>query len=312
MTPEAIKNDNELGLPLVEVDKIYLDAEFNCRGAFSPMDCTELARNIARKGLQQPVVVRPLREHDESLLISKGLTHKMIAGHRRLTAYKINEWNVIPAIVKDANINEFDARDINAVENLQRSELNLLQESNAIKHYWRANWSREDIADRVGKSPGWVQIRIMLLAMPEEIQVAAGQGYIKGTDVRELNKYRNPSEQLRMAGIIHDKRKSGENRNVTDHIRKKDTPDSKKHRKRGQIFEMIELVQDAMREHQTINGLTSDKIITVGGNSFATRAMAWCAGEITTLQFHSALHEFCSIVGVDYTVPSFTEEMPDD
>lgn len=310
MSPEALENDKQLGLPLIPVKAIYLDADFNCRGAFSPVECTELAKDIARKGLQQPIVIRPLREDDkvEKHLIKRGYTHKMIAGHRRLTAYKINECEVIPSIIKPKNISDFDAKDINAVENLQRKELNLLQECNAIRHYWIATWTREETAERVGKSPGWVQIRYMLLEMPPEIQEAAGQGYITTTDVRELNKYKNPTEQLKMAGIIRDKRKAGQYKNVTDSIRKKDKASAKKHRGRSQIFEMMETVQDLCRNIDGDALIELNQIITPQGNSFATTCLAWCAGEITTLDFHEGLKDFCKQIGVYYELPDFESE----
>jgi ParB-like chromosome segregation protein Spo0J len=235
--------------------------------------------------------------------------YKMIAGHRRLTAYKINNHDEIPSIIKSKDISDFDARDINAVENLQRKELNLLQECNAIRHYWMAAWNREETAERVGKSPGWVQIRYMLLEMPEEIQEAAGQGYINTTDVRELNKYKNPTEQLRLAGIIRDKRKAGVDKNVTDTIRKKDKANAKKHRGRAQIFEMIEHVQNACANVDGEALIEVQQINTVGGNNLGTACLAWCAGEITTLEFHERLKDYCEQLGVFYEMPEFESEL---
>lgn len=312
MTPEAIENDKNLGLPLIEVDKIYLDSDFNCRGQFSPMECIELAKDIARRGLQQPVVVRPLNDTPEELHLKKrGYTHIMIAGHRRLTAYKINNHDVIPCIVKPKDLSAFDAKDLNAVENLQRKELNLQQECQAIKHYWMAGWTREEVAERVGKSPGWVQIRYMLLEMPQEIQEAAGQGYIKTQDVRELNKYKNPVEQLKMAAIIRDRRKAGETRNVTAHIRKKDKATTKKHRGRSELFSMIEYLQDIFSKVDRDQMIPVNELITPGGNCIATSALAWAAGEITALEFHTALKDFCILIGLHYDIPDFSSKEDD-
>lgn len=312
LSEDAVKNDQEIGLPLIEVEKIYLDAEFNCRGAFRPMDCLELARDVARHGLQQPVVVRPLRSDDneEVHLLSKGFTHKMIAGHRRVTAYKINEHPVIPAILKDKDIDDFTAKDINAVENLQRTELNLQQECNAIRHYWIADWSREEIGERIGKSPGWVQIRVMLLAMPQVIQDAAGQGYIKGTDIRELHKYKNPAEQLKAAGILRDRRKYDKSaKGITRLIKKREKASTKKMRGKVEIFEMMEHLRD------TFSGANTDEIeiplediISPEGNSIATRSLAWAAGEIDNLTFATSIKAFAMTIGVAYTMPEYEQE----
>lgn len=310
MTPEAIQNDESLGLPLLNVSKIYLDADFNCRGAFSAIDCVELARDIARRGLQQPVTVKPLNDLDptEKRLLDQGLEYKMIAGHRRLMSYRINQRDLIPAIIKAKDMSAFEAKDLNAIENLQRKELNLQQECNAIRHYWFAQWSREDVSERVGKSPGWVQVRYMLLEMPQQIQDAAGQGYITTQDVRELYKYRrNAVEQLKMAGIIRDKRKAGE-RGVTNHIRKKDKPNTKKHRGRAQIFEVMYQLQDVFKQRKDCT-VASGALITDGGNNLATAALAWCAGEISTFEFYINVDSYCKVLGIPYTMPEMSSEL---
>jgi len=312
MTVEAIANDEAAEIHNVPVKEIYLDPDFNCRGAFGPMDCTELAMDIAKRGLQQPIVIRPLREVDhesgkaETLLLMQGYKYVTIAGHRRLTAYKINKGEMIPSILKDMYIAEFDALDLNATENLMRKELNMQQECQAVRHYWIACWNREDTAKRIGKSPGWVQVRFMLLDMPVEIQELAGQGYINTTDVRELSKYKNPARQLELAGILRDKRKRGV-KNAIRFIIKKDSPDTKKHRKREQIFDMMEEVRVALKEYSPEKRISVGDIVTAQGNSFSTRLASWCAGEITTIEFYVALREFCSICGVHYEIPTFEE-----
>ena len=297
---------------MLNVSKIYLDSDFNCRGAFSPVDCVELARDIARRGLQQPVTVKPLNELEptEKRLLDQGLEYKMIAGHRRLMSYRINNREVIPAIVKAKDMSAFEAKDLNAIENLQRKELNLQQECNAIRHYWFAQWSREDVAERVGKSPGWVQMRYMLLEMPQEIQDAAGQGYIKTEDVRELYKYQNNAvEQLKMAGIIRDKRKAGEKGPmITGHVRKKDKPNTKKHRGRAQIFEVMHQLQDVFKQRKD-STIASGALITAGGNNLATSALAWCAGEISTFEFYTAIASYCQVLDIPYTMPEMSSEL---
>lgn len=306
LSSDAIKNDQELGLPLIPIKDIFLDHGFNCRGHFAPSECVELAKDIARRGLQQPIVVRPLEETEDS--VKFGFTHKVLAGHRRVTAYKILEADVIPAIVKQGHMTLFDEKDINAVENLQRAELNLEQEANAIRHYWMAGWNRQEIAERVGKSPGWVQIRVALLELPEEIQHLAGQGYIKTQDIQELKKYKSTQEQLKLAGMLRDRRKAGETQNVTHHIRKKDKGSTRKHRKPVQIFEFMNTIRETLQDVD-LQGepIRRDELITSQGNLFATRCLAWAAGEINTYEIHRELQDLCTILGIDYQLPEFEE-----
>lgn len=315
-TEKAAENDRNLGVPLIKVSEIFLDHEFNCRGHFAASDCVELAKDIAVRGLQQPVTVRKLREKDipekhlknEMDIIGKGFRYKMIAGHRRLMAYRINQTECVPAFIKPEDLPEFEARDLNAIENLQRKELNLFQEAVAVKHYWMAGWNRQEVADRVGKSPGWVQIRFMLLDMPEQIQIAAAQGYLTQEDIRELNKYEDAVQQLKMAGMIRDRRKAGQKKNITNLIRKKDAPNSKKHRKREQLFEMIHHLQETLYKVDGDVEIKVAEIVTPEGNCLSTRILAWAAGEITTLEVHQSIRDFCEALGYFYEIPEFAPE----
>lgn len=314
MTPEAIQNDVDMGIPLIDPKKIYLDHDFNSRDEFSPTSCIELARDVQRRGLLQPITVRPLREKDhegqgnEQALIKQGYTHKAVAGHRRLTAYQINEADVIPCIVKDAYISEFDAKDINACENLQRSELTLAEECASIRHYWYAGWSREETADRIQKSQGWVQVRYMLLEMPKEIMDLAGQGYVKASDVRELNKYRgNHNELLQAAAKVRDARKAGMKHKVRNLVKKQDKSTTKKIRGRDETFAMMDTIREVLSDANMLESVPISAIVSPQGNCFATKCLAWSAGEITTGDFHIALKEFCEHVGIDYQMPEFSD-----
>lgn len=312
MSDAALTNDKSLGLPLIPVSEIYLDHEFNCRGHFSATECIELAKDIALRGLQQPVIVRPLRTEtaygieSEDSILKKGFKYKMIAGHRRLFSYKINKADQIPAIVKDVNISEFECKNINAVENLQRKELNLFQEAVAVRHYWIAGWTLQDTANYIGKSNTWVNIRFKLLEMPEDVQIAAAQGYIVQADILELSKYKDPTELLRTAGMIRDKRKKGETKQIARMIRRPDKADTKKHRGRDQIFDMLGLIQDTLVKIERSQTVDVDELITPQGNCLATRALSWAAGEISSFEMHKSLQEYCATFNHYYEMPEFS------
>jgi len=317
MSAAALENDKTLGLPLIPVKEIYLDHDFNCRGHFGASDCIELAKDIAAKGLQQPIIVRPLRLEahklkgqetlsSEKVLIDQGYTHMMLAGHRRLTAYKINEGESIPSIVKSAFLPDFEARDINAVENLQRKELNLGQEALAVRHYYIANWTREDTAQRVNMSMGWVQIRFQILSMPSEVLDVALTGYLTQADVRELHKERDPRTRLKMLGLMRDARIKGE-RGITTRMKKKDKTTTKKHRRGPEIFEMMDHIRNALKDVDREQMIPLMKIQSPEGNSLTTKVLAWAAGEISTIELHNALKHYAGVIGLEYEMPIFAD-----
>ena len=293
----------------IPLGKIFLDHDFNCRDRFSPMDCTELARDIKDKGLLQPIIVRRLRTEakggvsDEKVLINQGFEYKIIAGHRRWTACKINEMETIDCVVRDAYTSDFDCQDINAVENLQRKELNLWEECKAIQHYWRANWTREDTAQRVQKSPGWVQTRFQLLEMPEQIQELAAMDLIKVSQIKELVKYKgNENELLQAAGKLKDHNRKGL-KNASNVIRRADTHMTKKVRGRAELLEMLHHIQAGFSNCPETREVEVGDLISKEGNSILTRLLAWASGEIPSGEFYRSLQEFGEVVGISYQPP---------
>lgn len=309
MTEKALENDKALGVPLININNIYSDPEFNCRGFFSAVDCVELAKNIAENGLQAPVTVINTNHFEDSSLREKAIQESceyiLITGHRRLTSYKINEQRLIPAIIKNNKMSLFEAKDLNAIENIQRKDLTLWQEALTIRHYWKAGWTYEKVKERVGKSIFWVSQRYKLLEMPEEIQEMANQGYIKSSDINALIKLKDPIEQLKAAGFLKTKRKKGEGRNILHHIKKKDPVESKKVRKREDIFDMMDHIRDTFKHKVVIESFTEN------GNCLATRVMAWVAGEIMTLDVLDKIKEIAEENNIFYEQSSFIAEEED-
>jgi ParB-like chromosome segregation protein Spo0J len=204
-------------------------------------------------------------------------------------------------------VSDFDCRDVNAVENLQRKDLTLYQEARSIKHYWLADWPRDEIATRVSKSPGWVQVRCMLLEMEPEIQQAADQGYLLQSDIRELYKYKG-TERLKRAGLVRDARKSGQTKNIVDKIKKKAKASSKKRRTEYEIQELMEYIRIHFERVDPEETMILSDFISPQGNSIIHRVMAWVSGTITSLDVHMSLRDFCRKMGIEYTLPEFEPE----
>jgi ParB/RepB/Spo0J family partition protein len=305
MTQEAIKADAASGVPLVEVGLIYSDSEFNCRGTFTATDIIELAKDIAARGLVEPVILRPLWVASEKAIIDRGFKYSLVAGFRRYASYKVNKAEKIPAIIREVQ-SDFEARDINAVENLQRLDLTFYQEAKSIRHYWVANWNRKDIAARINKSEGWVQMRILLLEMEPEIQNAANQGYILPSDMHELNKYKG-AERLQIAGRLRDARKSGEGKGVMHKLKQKDRANTKKRRQASDIQALSDHIREWGKKVDRDQMVMISEIVSPQGNTISNRIMAWACGEITTFDVHVDIRMFFKRLGVAYQMPEFAE-----
>jgi ParB family chromosome partitioning protein len=289
----------------IPVKEIHADSDFNCRGSFTADKVIELSQDIAARGLVQPIVVRKLWPEEEYLK-AKGFQYSLVAGFRRLMAYKANQANVIPATVKDLKT-DFDCRDLNAVENLQRENLTFYQEAQSIRHYWIASWSREDVAKRVNKSPGWVQQRYELLEMEPDIQKFAAQGYILASDIRELAKYKG-EERIKVANRIRDARKTGkasENRNLMVKLRKKGRPHESKRRHRIEVEELMEDLREYFKQIDRNKMIPLSEIISLQGNTFAHKIMAWSVGNLSNMDLHLELREFFKKFDVSYQMPEF-------
>jgi len=304
LSPQAIENDQKCGLPLIPVKEIFADPDFNCRGRFGAADIVDLVRDTATRGLVEPIIARHLWEHEKNPL-SQGYKYSLVAGFRRHYAYRVNEAELIPCVVRKID-SDFECRDINAVENLQRLDLNMVQEANSIKHYISAGWTREEIGARINKSPGWVQMRAQILQMPEEIQIAIAQKYILQDDIRELYSLRNDrNEMLRTAGIIRDRRKMGQTKNIAQNIQKKKKPYTIKHRRPHELIEVMDVVRDICKRADKKRIIEISELFSEQGNSIITRILGWATANSTNLELYTMIKKFADKLGVDYTMPEF-------
>lgn len=137
------------------------------RSEFNPEHLKELADSIRQRGVMQPLMVRPLPD---------GTRYELIAGERRWRAAREVGLTTVPAIVRTATDEE--ALEIALIENLQREDLNPIEESRAYQQLaTEFHLTQEQIAERVGRSRAAVANSLRLLALPGEVVawVANGQ-----------------------------------------------------------------------------------------------------------------------------------------
>jgi ParB family chromosome partitioning protein len=138
----------------------------------------------------QPVLVR--RSHDG---------YELIAGERRLRAAKRLNLEKIPAIVKD--VTDIDMFEISLIENIQREELNPIEEANAFeKLISEFKFTQDRIAQVLGKDKSTISNTLRLLALPKKIQDFVIKGSISAGHARALLSVPSESDQIRISNMV--------------------------------------------------------------------------------------------------------------
>lgn len=142
----------------IPVDLIVPNPE-QPRKVFTDNELEELTNSIREYGVLQPLLVKK----------ATGRKFILIAGERRLRASKLAGLQRVPVIVKD--LDEPEAALIALVENVQREDLNFLEEARAYKKLMEDfNLTQGDIAKRVSKQQSTISNKIRILSLPEELQ----------------------------------------------------------------------------------------------------------------------------------------------
>lgn len=272
--PTALPQFQGVRIPM---EQIYSDADFNCRGKIVPFDVLDLAKSIADMGLQQPILLQPHTRSDNPLI-----KYRIIAGHRRHMAYVINKQKEIPAFVREG-MDEMTARLYNLTENLKREDLNILQEARALVPFKKAGWQQETIAIKTGTSRGWVQVRMMLLELPEDIQAQAAAGILTQAQIRQLYSMPGNDERYAAVRLIKERKEKGESTELPK--RRAIKPHEKRERDVGEVIILQEYIQDAV------------------GNSIVTRVLGWVGGYVSPLEIHRELREYFKAQGKEYPIP---------
>lgn len=154
------------------------------RKEFPPESLEELAESIKNHGVLQPLLVRKVDEK-----------HQLIAGERRLRAAKMAGLFMVPVVIKD--IDDRTAMEIALVENLQREDLNPLEEAEAYKKLMdEFQLTQEEIARTVGKSRSAITNTLRLLNLPEEVRTRLVEKKITPGHARALLGLESTPDQI--------------------------------------------------------------------------------------------------------------------
>ena len=158
------------------------------RADFDESALQELAASIRAVGVLQPILVR-----------RTGERYQIIAGERRYRASRLAGLEEIPAIVRDWD--EQKRLEAALVENLQRDDLNPVEEAVGVKRLMEAaNLTQERVAERIGKSRPAVANLLRLLTLPEEVQKMLVDGRLTAGHARALVTV-EPARQVQLANL---------------------------------------------------------------------------------------------------------------
>lgn len=137
------------------------------RREFDQEKLSELAANIAQHGVLQPILVRPMDNGG----------YQIVAGERRWRAARIAELKEVPVYIRD--LTDFQVAQVALVENLQRENLNPVEEAEAYQRLCEEfNMTHEDIAKTVGKSRSQISNSLRLLKLSDQVKELLKNGDI--------------------------------------------------------------------------------------------------------------------------------------
>ena len=147
------------------------------RRLFNKESINELAASIKSKGLVQPILVRPSEKNPGD--------YEIIAGERRWRAAQIAQLHEMPAVIK--NLNDVESLEIAIIENVQRSDLTVIEEAAGYKKLIEFyGHTQEQLSEIVGKSRSHVANIMRLLTLPQSIQDMITEGKIYSGHARAI------------------------------------------------------------------------------------------------------------------------------
>lgn len=150
----------------------------NPRKTFDKDSLAELAENIKNQGLLQPITVRPVPEEASVKINKDGSTtsfkYEIVCGERRFRACKMNGMEYILGIVRE--MSDEEAYDAMITENLQRRDVDPIEEAFAFSELMKRGGKTKDIAARFGKSERFVQDRVRLNGLIDELKAVVRCG----------------------------------------------------------------------------------------------------------------------------------------
>lgn len=181
------------GITKLPIEQIHADRA-NPRRSFDDAQLEELAASLKQQGVLQPVLVR-----------KDGKGYRLIAGERRWRAAQRAGLTELPVIIKEAT--DAEAYELALVENIQRADLNPLEEAEAYRRLLdERKMTQEQVADRVGKDRSSVANSLRLLHLPNEVKQLLIEGDVDMGHARAILGLGSSKEMVLLArDVVTDK-----------------------------------------------------------------------------------------------------------
>lgn len=155
----------------------------NPRKHFADSELDELAKSIRDKGLLQPIVVRP----------AAGGDYEIVAGERRWRAAQRAGVHDVPVLIRE--LSDGEALEIALIENIQRTDLNPLEEARAYGLLLEQfSYTQQQLAESIGKSRSHIANTLRLLNLPESVRQQIEEGQLTAGHARALVATDSPAE----------------------------------------------------------------------------------------------------------------------
>lgn len=188
MHPESPKEN----VFYVEINKIKPNPD-QPRQDFDQEGLKELSRSIKKYGVLQPLLVSKIEEET-----GRGLNvyYQLIAGERRLRAAQLAGLPHVPVVIRDDFEDKSAKLEVALVENLQRKDLNPIEEAEAYDRLMKEfRLTQQDVAEKVGKSREVVANVVRLLNLPKDIQESLRGGILTRAHARALLAFDSEEKQ---------------------------------------------------------------------------------------------------------------------
>jgi ParB family transcriptional regulator, chromosome partitioning protein len=162
-----------------------------------PESLQELADSIRAQGVVQPIVVRPVAAQRTG----EPLRYEIIAGERRWRAAQMAGLHDLPAVIR--HVPDSAAMAMSLIENIQRENLNPLEEARALDRLIREfEMTHQSAADAVGRSRAAVSNLLRLLELAEEVKALVEQRQLEMGHARALLGFTVPRQQVEVAALV--------------------------------------------------------------------------------------------------------------
>lgn len=164
------------------------------RKIFDEDALAELADSIAKHGVIQPLLVRPMPDG----------SYQLVAGERRWRASRMASLTEVPVVIKE--LSDDEAMALALIENLQREDLNAIEEAQGIKALMDTlSLTQDEAAERVGKSRPAVANALRLLKLPDSVIALVSDGKLSPGHARALLGFKDEQDIIETADLIIEK-----------------------------------------------------------------------------------------------------------